>query len=205
MQPSSSVTSVSPDATTATPHAFPWSRTQAATLLTRFITSALAASVFAALVWLAPQQTTLMLAPLGLLTASELAGLALCTVDWRDYGWRALSRGAEIWPSLAAACLEPAAVLGGVILVVYALIASGVHTVALSRGTATGRVRGEGARRVVVFLANAGFIAFASARTQGWTLEQTDPRTLVWVALALTLIASARAAVDITYWARSGT
>lgn len=206
---SPSTASVSPSATKGALPVFPWSRTQAVTLLTRFIASALAACIFAVLAWLAPAQTpAVVFLALGLvLGAAEVAGIALCTVEWRDYGWRALSRGAEVWPALAAACLEPAAILAAVILIVYTLIASGVYTVALARGTAAGRIRGEAARRLVVAPANFGFIALVLSRTQGWGLEQAmgvDGRALVLACVALVLIASSRAAVDIALWARSG-
>ncbi|MCC6575537.1 MAG: hypothetical protein IT462_17295 [Planctomycetes bacterium] len=198
--------SVAPAATKAA-RAFPWSRTQAVLLLTRFIAASAATSGIAALAWLAPNQTpaAMFLTLAGVLAFAEIAGIALCVVEWRDYGWRALSRGAEVWPALAAACIEPVAILGALILIVYGLIASGVYTVALSRGTATGKIRGETARRLVVALANAGFIGLIAARTQGWdmkTLLGVDERTWVLACAALMLIAAARAAVDIAFWAR---
>ncbi len=144
--------------------------------------------------------------PILALAAAEVAGLALCAVEWRDYGWRALSRGAEVWPSLAAACVLPNALLGAVVLVVYALIASGVYTVALARGTATGRIRGEIARRTVVALGNGCFIGvIAAAASPSASIAGVDARTLAWVGVGLVLIAVSRAAVDIAYWARSGT
>src|SRR5437773_1533203 len=81
--------------------AFRWSRVQAVTLLARFIIAALAASSLAVMI----QISSGFISPashlgFGLaLALTEIMGLALVTVEWRDYGWRALSRGAEVWPA----------------------------------------------------------------------------------------------------------
>jgi hypothetical protein len=120
---------------------------------------------------------------------------------------RILRTLAEMLPSIGAATAAPVALGVAVTVAVFAVTASGIDTVAVSRDMPITRRPGETLRRLFTALAGL-FLAFVvtleSAGVDVAGALNTEPSAVVWVAVAVVALVSVRALTDLALELRRG-
>jgi hypothetical protein len=113
---------------------------------------------------------------------------------------RVLRGAAEAFPAIGVAAFQPYAIGVAVIVVVYALLASGMQTVSTSRGLMLGHIRGETLRRVLTAGCSGALLLIPLSYAFEFELESLTgmrEQSLALFIVALVLIVSLRGLLDI--------
>jgi hypothetical protein len=132
--------------------------------------------------------------------ASEGIGLRQFQEPLNEPLPRLLRTLAEVAPAVGVAALAPNALFGAVFVAVYAVTASGIDTVAVSRGTPLSRRPGEPLRRVFTSLGNLVLVLVALLPAIGQSVESAtgaEPDAVVWMGVAIIALVSVRAITDL--------
>lgn len=118
---------------------------------------------------------------------------------------RSLRGAAEALPAVGVAAYDPWALGVTVGVVLFALMANGMMTVAAARGAPPGSQPGETLRRLLTAMAGLMILAIPLAVTSSLNLPAelgTDARSVVLVATAVVMLAGLRALLDMALSAR---
>lgn len=130
---------------------------------------------------------------------SDLIGLLQARMRFGLPLERAYRGAAEALPALGVAAFEPFAMGLAVLVILYALLASGLQTLATARGAAPSRNATETLRRVATCLASLAVLVLPIAATTGFDLHGrlgATPRLVAILAAALMLLAGTVALLD---------
>ncbi|MCZ7607160.1 MAG: hypothetical protein M5U25_14045 [Planctomycetota bacterium] len=144
---------------------------------------------------------TVWLAGPGVVAAavSDLIGLLQARMRFGLPVERAFRGAAEALPALGVAAFEPFAMGLVVLVVVYALFASGLQTLATARGVAPSRHATETLRRVATCLASLAVLGLPIAAAIGFDLQGrvgVSSRMVALLAAALVLLSGTVALLD---------
>ena len=131
--------------------------------------------------------------------ASDLVGLLQARVRFGLPVERAFRGAAEALPALGVAAFEPYAMGLAVLVIMYALVASGLQTLATARGVAPSRNATETLRRALTCVASLAVLGVPLAATTGFDLPGRlgfSSRMVALVAAAVVLLAGTVALVD---------
>jgi hypothetical protein len=131
--------------------------------------------------------------------AADLIGLLQARMRFGLPVERAFRGAAEALPALGVAAFEPFAMGLAVMVILYALIASGLQTLATARGVAPSRKATETLRRALTCAASLAVLSLPLAATTGFDLHGrlgVSSRLVATLAAALVLLAGTVALLD---------
>jgi hypothetical protein len=136
---------------------------------------------------------------------SDLVGILQARARFPLPADRALRGAAEGLPALAVAAFQPAAIGVTVVVVVFALMANGIHTVSVSRGISARLNGAETARRVATSVASLLVLSLPLAASSQFDLPGLmglSSLQLAGIGIGLASLASVIALVHM--WMQSG-
>jgi hypothetical protein len=134
------------------------------------------------------------------IAAAEAIGLRQLRTTLQEPRDRILRTLAEMLPSIGAAAAAPVALGVAMCVAVFAVTASGLDTVAVSRGTPFTRRPGETLRRVFTGGASLFLAVIVTLELAEVDLAEAvgaELGALVWVAVAVVALVSVRALTDL--------
>lgn len=131
---------------------------------------------------------------------SECIGIAQSRVRFPEPLSRVWRGSAEALPAVGVAAFEPYALGLAVVVILFALFASGMRTVSQSRGLMLGQIPGETLRRVLTAFCSLSLLAIPVLRAlekpvHGWMAP--DARSLAMLMTAVAALVSLRVLLDI--------
>jgi len=137
-----------------------------------------------------------------LAAAADLIGVLQARSRHGTPAERGMRGAAEAAPAIGMAAYQPAAIGLTIVVVLYALLASGIQTVGAARGVPLPMTWGESLRRILTSVACTAALAVPLAGGGWLSLRGVEPRGLL--AWLITAAAAAGAAALVEMWTKIG-